>query len=127
MKKPTNKLTFQSAFSLVELLVVIAVIAVIAAIAIPNIAGITGQAAITAAKRNAQNMASVASAARAAGWTNPYTTEAEFATALTNGTVSNALGAFRVDGLSAADMSNALGHLTFSNVQGGLLIYAPTN
>jgi prepilin-type N-terminal cleavage/methylation domain-containing protein len=41
MKKHTTlKSKFNSAFSLVELLVVIAVIAVIAAIAIPNIAGI---------------------------------------------------------------------------------------
>jgi prepilin-type N-terminal cleavage/methylation domain-containing protein len=41
MKKHTTlKSKFNSAFSLVELLVVIAVIAVIAAIAIPNLAGI---------------------------------------------------------------------------------------
>jgi prepilin-type N-terminal cleavage/methylation domain-containing protein len=46
MKKHTTlKSKFNSAFSLVELLVVIAVIAVIAAIAIPNIAG-TREAAI---------------------------------------------------------------------------------
>ncbi|MEI6070949.1 MAG: prepilin-type N-terminal cleavage/methylation domain-containing protein [Verrucomicrobiae bacterium] len=44
MKTPTNKLTVQRAFSLVELLVVIAVIAVIAAIAIPNISNITQSA-----------------------------------------------------------------------------------
>ncbi len=45
MKKHTTlKSKFNSAFSLVELLVVIAVIAIIAAIAIPNIAG-TRQAA----------------------------------------------------------------------------------
>jgi prepilin-type N-terminal cleavage/methylation domain-containing protein len=48
MKKHTTlKSKFNSAFSLVELLVVIAVIAVIAAIAIPNIAG-TRDAAIAA-------------------------------------------------------------------------------
>ncbi len=54
MKTPTNKLSVQSAFSLVELLVVIAVIAVIAAIAIPNIAGITGSAKEATRNRNAQ-------------------------------------------------------------------------
>ena len=127
MKKPTGKLSFQSAFSLVELLVVIAVIAVIAAIAIPNIAGITGQAAATTAKRNAQNIASVASAARAAGWTNTYADTAAFITALTNGTITNAMGSFRVDGLSAAQVTAATGHLTFTNAQGGLVIYTPTN
>ena len=48
MKKHTTlKSKFNSAFSLVELLVVIAVIAVIAAIAIPNIAG-TRDAALAA-------------------------------------------------------------------------------
>lgn len=103
----------------------IAVIAVIAAIAIPNIAGITGQAAITAAKRNAQNMASVASAARAAGWTNEYADKAAFCTALTNGTISNALGNFRVDGLSGTDMTAAQTYLGFNDAQGGILVYNP--
>jgi prepilin-type N-terminal cleavage/methylation domain-containing protein len=57
MKKPTNKLSVQSAFSLVELLVVIAVIAVIAAIAIPNIANITQSADAATKLRNAQSLA----------------------------------------------------------------------
>jgi type IV pilus assembly protein PilA len=57
MKKHTTlKSKFNSAFSLVELLVVIAVIAVIAAIAIPNITG-TREAAVEA--RNAANTAAV--------------------------------------------------------------------
>lgn len=51
MKKHTTlKSKFNSAFSLVELLVVIAVIAVIAAIAIPNITG--AREAATAAQTN---------------------------------------------------------------------------
>jgi prepilin-type N-terminal cleavage/methylation domain-containing protein len=54
MKKHTTlKSKFNSAFSLVELLVVIAVIAVIAAIAIPNITGTreAAQAAVTASEQ----------------------------------------------------------------------------
>ena len=99
MKKPTNKLSFQSAFSLVELLVVIAVIAVIAAIAIPNIAGITQNAATTAGKRNAQNVSSISSAAVAAGATTAQlgtdlpTAIANLTNAtgimVTNGTITN--------------------------------------
>ncbi len=58
MKTPTRKLSVQSAFSLVELLVVIAVIAVIAAIAIPNIANITGSASEATKLRNAQQLVS---------------------------------------------------------------------
>jgi type IV pilus assembly protein PilA len=55
MKKHTTlKSKFNSAFSLVELLVVIAVIAVIAAIAIPNITG-AREAAVTS--RDAANLA----------------------------------------------------------------------
>jgi prepilin-type N-terminal cleavage/methylation domain-containing protein len=127
MKKPTGKLSFQSAFSLVELLVVIAVIAVIAAIAIPNIAGITQQAQTTTAKRNAQNLASVASAARAAGITNSYASVTAWVTALTNGTLSNSLGNFRVDGLSAGDVTSATAYLTNDTAQNGILIYAPNN
>ncbi len=52
-KTTSLKAKFNSAFSLVELLVVIAVIAVIAAIAIPNITG-TREAAVNA--RNAANL-----------------------------------------------------------------------
>ncbi len=71
MKKHTTlKSKFNSAFSLVELLVVIAVIAVIAAIAIPNITDITSGATTASEQRQAQNIASVVSAYRAAGGTN---------------------------------------------------------
>ena len=62
MKTPTNKLTVQRAFSLVELLVVIAVIAVIAAIAIPNIANITGSAKEATRAQNAKNVQTTFSA-----------------------------------------------------------------
>ena len=125
MKTPTSRLTFQSAFSLVELLVVIAVIAVIAAIAIPNIAGITQQASATSAKRNAQNLASVASAARAAGWTNSYASVAAWIADLTNGSISNSLGTFRVDGLKQVDVDAATTNLDINAAQGGILIYKP--
>lgn len=100
-------------------------IAVIAAIAIPNIAGITQQASSTTAKRNAQNLASVASAARAAGWTNNYASVTAWITDLTNGTISNSLGVFRVDGLSATDVTAASTNLTLDAAQGGILVYRP--
>jgi len=106
MKTPTNKLTVQRAFSLVELLVVIAVIAVIAAIAIPNITGILGNAKESSAKRNAQNVASISSAAKAAGATNLGADTAavvatlEAGVSTTNGT--NIFGPFTVSGLPAA-------------------------
>jgi type IV pilus assembly protein PilA len=55
MKKHTTlKSKFNSAFSLVELLIVIAVIAIIAAIAIPNIQDIAGTAETSKDLRNAQ-------------------------------------------------------------------------
>ena len=103
MKTPTNELTVQRAFSLVELLVVIAVIAVIAAIAIPNITGILSNAKESSAKRNAQNVASISSAAYAAGATNLGASIAAVVTTLeagvttTNGT--NVFGPFTVSGL----------------------------
>jgi type IV pilus assembly protein PilA len=136
MKTPTGRLSVQSAFSLVELLVVIAVIAVIAAIAIPNIAGITQNAANTSARRNAQNVASISSAAAAAG-----ATKAQLGTGLddaisklvastgitvTNGSITN--GPFRVDGLpTAADTNsytNMTQHLTYDSVS-GVIRYTP--
>jgi len=131
MKKPTNKLSFQSAFSLVELLVVIAVIAVIAAIAIPNIAGITQNAGITAGKRNAQNLASISSAAAAAGATKTQLgadlgaaiavlTSASGLT-VTNGGITN--GPFRVDGLPA-DLSLVTNNLGYDTVT-GVIRYSP--
>ncbi|MBE2203079.1 MAG: prepilin-type N-terminal cleavage/methylation domain-containing protein [Chthoniobacterales bacterium] len=127
MKKPTNKPSFQSGFSLVELLVVIAVIAVIAAIAIPNIAGITGGANDAKNRRNAQNFASLASAAVAAGHAGTNTV-AGWVTLLTNGiTVTNSFGGtngtFKVDGISSTDASNAVTFLTNS---GNNLVYKPS-
>ena len=57
MKKHTTlKSKFNSAFSLVELLVVIAVIAVIAAIAIPNITGAREAAVAAQSSYNAQSL-----------------------------------------------------------------------
>jgi len=128
MKKPTSRLSFQSAFSLVELLVVIAVIAVIAAIAIPNIAGITQNAATASGKRNAQNIASLSSAASAAGYTNVAADMGAAIAALTNGvsTTNNGviMGPFKVDGLPT-DMSNVTNNLTYDSVT-GVIRYTPT-
>ena len=133
MQKPTGKLSFQSAFSLVELLVVIAVIAVIAAIAIPNIAGITQQAASSSAKRNAQNLASVSAAAAAAGATASELGTASLQaaiTVLTNGlSVTNngqVMGPFKVDGLptSAPTDTNMTKHLTHETAT-GIIRYTP--
>ncbi len=132
MKKPTGKLSFQSAFSLVELLVVIAVIAVIAAIAIPNIAGITQNAAKTSGLRNAQNLASISSAAVAAGakladlGTDIPTAIAKLTNGITvtNGSITN--GPFRVDGLPTDAASLALVTTNLSrDANTGALIYAP--
>ena len=111
---------------MVELLVVIAVIAIIAAIAIPNIAGITGAANTAKAQRNAQNLASTFNAAVAAGYTNAANEDAAI-TAITDGvsvTIGNTSNFFRVDGLSATEMSNAAERLSFTN---GTLVYEPGN
>jgi len=129
MKKPTGSISFQSAFSLVELLVVIAVIAVIAAIAIPNIAGITQQAAKSSGKRNAQNLASVSSAALAAGYTNGVgSTMTAQITALSNGiSVTNngqVMGPFKVDGLPT-DLSMVTNNLQFDSTN-GVIRYVPS-
>ena len=134
MKTPTNKLSVQSAFSLVELLVVIAVIAVIAAIAIPNIAGITSSATKAAGKRNAQNIASVSAAAAAAGYTNVASgIAAKIAvfTTTTGVTVTNngqVMGPFRVDGLpaDAGTDTNVIANLTESTDGTGIIRYTPS-
>ena len=131
MKKPTgSKLSFQSAFSLVELLVVIAVIAVIAAIAIPNISGITQQAAKSSGKRNAQNLASVSAAAAAAGYTNIAADMTGAINALTNGiSVTNngqVMGPFKVDGLPQ-DLSMVTNNLTYDSVTGVIRYLPSTN
>ena len=70
MKKHTSlKSKFNSAFSLVELLVVIAVIAVIAAIAIPNITGAREAAVAAQTSYDAATVTRLAAQARAAGAT----------------------------------------------------------
>ena len=83
----TIKSKFNSAFSLVELLVVIAVIAVIAAIAIPNITG-AREAAVAAQAQydtNAyQNMANQVQALR--GGALPTLAELQAGVNVTNGT-----------------------------------------
>jgi type IV pilus assembly protein PilA len=126
MKKHTSlKSKFNSAFSLVELLVVIAVIAIIAAIAIPNISGIIDDAGTAAQRRTAQNLASLASAATAAGYTNLGTNASitQWVEALTNGvTVTNiagqVFGPFRADGLPTNT-----DYQTYLTNAGGLLLY----
>ena len=68
MKKHTTlKAKFNSAFSLIELLVVIAVIAVIAAIAIPNITGAREAAVNAQTQADNATVARVLSLATAAG------------------------------------------------------------
>jgi len=134
MKPPVNKLSFQSAFSLTELLVVILVIALIAAIAIPNIAGITGSAGVAAGLRNAQNLASMSTAAAAVGATkvqlNGGNDSLDGAIAvLTNGVglivtiggITN--GPFRVDGLPQ-DLAKVTNNLTYDTVT-GVIHYTP--
>ena len=71
MKKHTTlKSKFNSAFSLVELLVVIAVIAVIAAIAIPNITGAREAAVAAQTEYNADSAARFIDQVNAVGATN---------------------------------------------------------
>jgi len=129
MKNSSFKLSAQKGFSLVELLVVIAVIAIIAAIAIPNIAGITSAAGTAKSQRNAQNLASTWNAAIAAGYTNSTTTVDAAITAITNGlniTIGNTTNYFKVDGLSAAEVSNAKAYLQIGSNPGGAktLVYS---
>lgn len=135
MKRPSNKSTLQSAFSLVELLVVIAVIAVIAAIAIPNIAGITSNAQSTSDMRNAQNLASLASAAIAAGADKAAMGADEAAVianlvSTTGISVTNAgkvFGPFRADGVTtdATALARITRYLSYDSVTGAL-IYTQT-
>ena len=131
MKTPTNKLSVQSAFSLVELLVVIAVIAVIAAIAIPNIAGITGNAKVASYMRNAQNLSSLSAAAIAAG-ANATQMTADPIAVLTAGnltviTGNQTFGPFRADGVpvDAASVTEIKKYLSIDPTTHGL-IYVPT-
>ena len=92
MKTHTTSLKakFNSAFSLVELLVVIAVIAVIAAIAIPNITGAREAAVQAQTDFDQATVDSLIAQAIAAGATNPSVPDDAGVRA---GTVySNALG-----------------------------------
>lgn len=117
MKKPSLKSSLQGGFSLVELLVVIAVIAIIAAIAIPNIAGITGAANTAKAQRNAQNLASTYNAAIAAGYTGAAG-RSEAIAAITNGIevrIGNTTNYFKVDGLTAPEVTEAESYLNFNS------------
>ena len=76
MKKHTTlKSKFNSAFSLVELLVVIAVIAVIAAIAIPNITGARDAAVIARDAANLEEQTRFLANIQAAGNTNAVITD----------------------------------------------------
>lgn len=68
------KAKFNSAFSLVELLVVIAVIAVIAAIAIPNITGAREAAVSAQASYSTAQFEQMSNQARALGYTSAITT-----------------------------------------------------
>jgi len=111
--------------------VVIAVIAIIAAIAIPNIANVTGAAQEAKNQRNAQTLASLASQARAAGYNNTWADLPAAITDLcsgngaqvTNGTL---VMSFRLDGLSAAEQTNASTYLGFDTNSPGYIIYQPT-
>lgn len=88
MKKHTTlKSKFNSAFSLVELLVVIAVIAVIAAIAIPNITGTREAAQAAQASYDAAQFQQMSNQLTALGYTgtiSPTTLAAGIT--ITNGT-----------------------------------------
>jgi type IV pilus assembly protein PilA len=131
MKKHTTlKAKFNSAFSLVELLVVIAVIAVIAAIAIPNITNVTQSATEATQVRNAQQLASTwnnyVEAYAAVNNANPTAADvAATITAMAAGVsvVNTTLGVtntFRLPGLSAADVETS--KLTLTD---GRLVYEP--
>ena len=96
MKKHTTlKSKFNSAFSLVELLVVIAVIAVIAAIAIPNIAGTREAAQAAQASYDTAQFQQMSNQLTALGYTGTIS-----AATLSNGiTVTNGTNpiTFRLD------------------------------
>ena len=88
MKTQTTSLKakFNSAFSLVELLVVIAVIAVIAAIAIPNITGAREAAANAQASYNTNAYEQMAGQVEAMTGNKPTLAELQTGVAVTNGT-----------------------------------------
>jgi prepilin-type N-terminal cleavage/methylation domain-containing protein len=88
MKTHTTSLKakFNSAFSLVELLVVIAVIAVIAAIAIPNITGAREAAVASQESYNAQALLDMQNKVQALTGNIPTETELQTGVSVTNGT-----------------------------------------
>lgn len=88
MKTPTTSLKakFNSAFSLIELLVVIAVIAVIAAIAIPNITGAREAAVAAQTDYNATALEDMQNKVEALTGTRPTASDLSNGIAVTNGT-----------------------------------------
>ena len=88
MKTHTTSLKakFNSAFSLVELLVVIAVIAVIAAIAIPNITGAREAAVASQTAYNEQALTDMQNKVEALTGSRPTAAQLETGVSVTNGT-----------------------------------------
>lgn len=88
MKTQTTplKAKFNSAFSLVELLVVIAVIAVIAAIAIPNITGAREAAVAAQTSYNTKVLTDMQNKVEALTGTVPTEAELQAGVNVTNGT-----------------------------------------
>jgi prepilin-type N-terminal cleavage/methylation domain-containing protein len=85
----TLKSKFNSAFSLVELLVVIAVIAVIAAVAIPNVVGVRDAAQAANTSDIEGQMAKKSRELRGAGYTDAHDTVETWVAALeANNTVT---------------------------------------
>jgi prepilin-type N-terminal cleavage/methylation domain-containing protein len=85
MKKHTTlKSKFNSAFSLVELLVVIAVIAVIAAIAIPNITGAREAATAAQTSYDAKQLADMQGKVQALTGTAPTAADLQTGVNVTN-------------------------------------------
>lgn len=113
MKKHTTlKSKFNSAFSLVELLVVIAVIAVIAAIAIPNITGTVAAANDSKKLANAAELVkaynSYIAALEASGGTPPAAPSVTTALAILN--ANNGVGT------AVGNQTFGLGNLTEANI-----------
>jgi prepilin-type N-terminal cleavage/methylation domain-containing protein len=83
-KRTTLKSKFNSAFSLVELLVVIAVIAVIAAIAIPNITGAREAAVAAQTSYDAKQLADMQGKVQALTGATPSATDLQSGVNVTN-------------------------------------------
>jgi type IV pilus assembly protein PilA len=112
-KRTTLKSKFNSAFSLVELLVVIAVIAVIAAIAIPQITNTTDAATVARNQRNAQLIASQWGLSYQAGNTGASNVATAIASLPYTNTQTQMV--FAVGGISSNDITAAQTYLTWSN------------